>query len=115
MTGLVEVVACGAGGLLVRKHVFSRLEKPYFRIGHGNGKEWSNVIPDEIHEDTGFIWASRNAGFKAYVDLDVSFGHSFEGPLVPYRQGDGSFSVFANINGCKVWLFKGESDRRIII
>jgi hypothetical protein len=34
--------------------------------------------------------------------------------LVPLRQPDGAFSVVANIGNAKVWLFKGETQRKII-
>lgn len=115
MSGCETIAASGAGGLLVRKHVLDRMEKPHFRVGLGNGQEWRNLLDtDGMHEDTGFGWRLRQAGFQLHVDLDVSMGHLADAVLVPHRQSDGSFSVFANINNCKVWLFTGETQRKII-
>jgi cellulose synthase/poly-beta-1,6-N-acetylglucosamine synthase-like glycosyltransferase len=114
-TGLLSIAASGAGGLLVKRSALTKMEPPYFRVGEGNGPEWKNLLDkDGLHEDTGFGWRLRRAGCELFVDLDVSFGHPPVGAmLVPMRQQDGSFSVVANIGNHKVWLFKGEKQKRI--
>jgi hypothetical protein len=75
MRGCEEIAASGAGGLLIRKHVLDGMEKPHFRVGLGNGPEWERADKDGMHEDTGFGWRLRRAGFKLHVDTEVSFGH----------------------------------------
>jgi len=115
MRGCEPIAASGAGGLLVRRHVLEKMESPHFRVGHGNGPEWHILTDsDGMHEDTGFCWRLKKSGFELFVNVDVQIGHLTDTVLIPSRQSNGSFSVFANINNCKVWLFKGETEQKII-
>lgn len=60
--GLVEVEAAGSAGMLIRRHVFERLEEPYFR-------------QTDVSEDIVFCDKARAAGFDIYVDLATRLGH----------------------------------------
>lgn len=74
-TGLQEVGRVGLGVCLVRKAVFARLELPYFRIGlNGSGF---------VGEDAVFCDAAKAAGFRIWVDHDLSrqVGHLTEHEL----------------------------------
>lgn len=60
--GLVEVIAVGTGGMLIRSEVFHELEYPWFEHGRAS-------------EDLIFCDRAREAGFPIYVDLASRLGH----------------------------------------
>src|SRR5215469_9566413 len=112
MRGLIPIEAAGCGGMLVRKRVLEAMDEPHFRVGTGNGPEFAHLKPDLMLEDQGFCYRARQAGFKIYCDLDVSFGHLRQAVLVPRRQLDGNFNVFADLSNMEerfsVWLLNSE-------
>ena len=110
-TGLLEIGACGAGGLLIRRRALEALGQFPFRVGNANGPEWDETEPDGMHEDTGFCLRLRQAGFKLYVDLDVSAGHLTGVTLIPHVQEDGTYSVISTIAGSPTWLLKVKDER----
>jgi hypothetical protein len=67
--GLLKVQACGAGGLLVRSHVFHAIssEPDWFQYGHVGA--W------DASEDIVFAEKCNAAGFDVYVDLGSPIGH----------------------------------------
>lgn len=81
-TGVMEIAACGLGGVLIHRRVFDALEKPYFRVGQ--------VDPDHYHEDVEFCARVRRAGFRIAVDLDTPIGHVTPMALWPGRDPDGA-------------------------
>ncbi len=66
-SGIQEVDACGAGGLLVRRHVFEAMADPWFE----EGKTAAECIGEDLH----FCTKAKELGFKVYVDLDNVSGH----------------------------------------
>jgi hypothetical protein len=73
--GLVEVDYLGFGGVMIRRAVFERLEKPWFPIRfRGVGPDGNDIWSGE---DYGFCDKAREAGFALHVDAALSFrfGH----------------------------------------
>ncbi len=79
--GVMEIAACGMGGVLIHKRVFDALEKPYFRVGQ--------VDPSHYHEDVEFCHRARLAGFRIAVDLDTPVGHVSPFAVWPARDPSG--------------------------
>lgn len=72
---LVEVVACGTGGMLIRSEVFRRMleddpNRPFFE---------HNVAS----EDLLFCDRARQLGFPVYVDVGVRLGHMMPSAVFP--------------------------------
>lgn len=65
-SGLVEVVAGGTAGMLIKREVFEAIpntkEKPWFEYG-------------TVSEDIIFCEKAKKAGFKLYCDLETRLGH----------------------------------------
>lgn len=64
--GLVEVTHCGMGAMLIKAHVFDGMKQPIFKFDDRPG----NI--DFVGEDVVFCRKVREAGFKVYVDQDLS-------------------------------------------
>ena len=90
-TGLVEVDYAGSAGLLVRTHVFDKMEPPYFRMGQ--------FRTDAEGEDIYFCATARDLGFKVYVDTDTRIGHAAVVTAWPQRLNDGSYGTKLDIGG----------------
>lgn len=60
--GLVQVRACGTGGMLIRSEVFHQLEYPWFE--HGEASE-DLIFCDKVHE----------LGIPIHVDTGIRMGH----------------------------------------
>lgn len=75
--GLIEVLASGAGCLLVKREVFEKLEKPYWTLGQIDKVEWS--------DDIDFLRRVRKAGYKVYVDMNCPIGHMITGTVWPEK------------------------------
>ena len=76
--GLVTVVGCGTGGMLVRSEVFHELEPPWF------------VHTTQQSEDLYFCDRLVEAGIPLYVDLDARLGHIAPFSIYPAWE-DGSW------------------------
>ena len=61
--GLVEVYAAGSAGMLVRRHVLTLSDDPWFE-SHGG-----------LNEDLTFCAKVREAGFQIFCDVDTKLGH----------------------------------------
>jgi len=87
--GLIDVELTGTAGMLIRRGVFDRLERPYFE---------HRDLPDGTHEpsDTNFCRKLGEVGVAIHVALGVSLTH-FNAMGVTPRYEDGrwltSFSV----------------------
>lgn len=71
-TGMEEVEATGFGCVLMRVSMGATMKQPLFTTEHdGTGKQWRG-------EDITFCLAARDAGFKIWIDHDVSqhVGHA---------------------------------------
>lgn len=89
--GLIPIVASGFGFLLVKTSVFSKLEKPYVRLGELDSEEWC--------DDIGFFKRVREAGIQPYCDLEVQCGHMGTMLVTPNRTADGKWMTAYNTGG----------------
>jgi hypothetical protein len=64
---LKPIINCGFGFCLIKTSVFSKLEKPYVRLGEIDPEQWC--------DDVGFFNRVRNAGFQIYCDMECRIGH----------------------------------------
>jgi hypothetical protein len=65
-SGIMEVDACGAGFLLIKKEVFTKIPRPWFQITSTN---------DGLTEDIEFCNRITKAGEKIYAYLPVRLSH----------------------------------------
>jgi hypothetical protein len=75
--GLHEADHAGMGCMLTHMSVFEKFDPPWFKETYEK-KEQKPTNPDGmVGEDTNFIRSARKAGFKLWVDLDLTFeiGH----------------------------------------
>ncbi len=68
-SGLVSVDRVGAGLLLIKRHVFEVLPKPWFY------NEWLPELEDVGGEDYYFCNKARSHGFSIWVDADIEMIH----------------------------------------
>ena len=86
------VAGAGSAGLLVKRHVFERMQAPWFRVGQFKS--------DELQEDLYFTWRCNRMGFTVHCDPSVLLGHCSYIAYYPYRK-DGVLGVAGNANGHK--------------
>lgn len=72
-SGISEVAAVGCGCMLIRRHVFEKVEGPWFET-NGYGET----------DDLYFCRKARAAGFKVWLDSDNRCGHMVVGEVRPY-------------------------------
>lgn len=77
MEGLIEIVACGLGAVLIKTEVFRKMEEPWIRLGELEKDHWC--------DDIGFFRRVREVGFKIHCDLSVLVGHNAHVTLWPSR------------------------------
>lgn len=77
---LKEIVNCGLGFVLIKTHVFEKLEKPYVRLGEIDAEQWC--------DDVGFFNRIRKAGFKIYCDTECRVGHIGTMIIWPTKEND---------------------------
>ena len=65
--GLVEVDSTGMGSVLIDMKVFEKIDRPYF--------QWLPHQTPPVGEDAYFYGQVKKAGFKIFVDCDISIGH----------------------------------------
>lgn len=65
-TGLTEAMQVGTGMLMIKVSVFDKLERPWFY------QEWNPVAQAPMGEDVYFCLKARRAGYKVWIDQDVS-------------------------------------------
>lgn len=80
-TGLIGVVATGAGCLLVHRRVLEALTPPYWTLGQ--------IAPEAWGDDVDFCRRVRAAGFEVQVDVDTRVGHISQCTLWPERSATG--------------------------
>lgn len=78
--GLLPVLACGTGCLLVRREVFGAIGFPWFRCGR--------LVMDFLAEDTEFCLRAAEKGFPTYLDCSLRVGHAVRPTLWPHETGD---------------------------
>jgi glycosyltransferase involved in cell wall biosynthesis/2-polyprenyl-3-methyl-5-hydroxy-6-metoxy-1,4-benzoquinol methylase/GT2 family glycosyltransferase len=67
--GLVEIAACGFGGVLIKKDVLEDVGYPYFVYKH------SIDFKDTVSEDVDFCMKAVDKGYKIYLDTDIQYQH----------------------------------------
>lgn len=69
-SGLQEIIKCGGSCLLIKREVFEKLEKPYFKFLYNDeGTEHTQS------EDLYFCNKAREAGFTIWCDTSVICNH----------------------------------------
>ena len=76
--GLVEVDACGLGGVLVKTSVFRSITE----------HEWFAVSPEAGTDDLYFCTLVKKHGYRVMVDLDTPSGHINYSAVWPVWNGD---------------------------
>lgn len=79
--GLVPVVNCGLGFVLIKIEVFKKLKEPWITLGEIDRDNWC--------DDVVFFNKVRKAGFKLYCDTDTRAGHQLSVTLWPNPTADG--------------------------
>lgn len=69
-TGLQQIIRCGTSCLLIKREVFEKLEKPYFKFEFSE----DGVTPVRS-EDLYFCDKSKEAGFEIWCDSSVICNH----------------------------------------
>lgn len=84
--GLVPIVGCGDGVLLIRRTVLEKIPQPWWEMS-------SPDSPDLITQDLIFCKKVREAGFEMWADLDTSVGHIALMPIWAERNPDGDWKT----------------------
>lgn len=85
-SGLEEVLHTGTGMLLIKRRVFEKMEKPWFET------TYRHMQDDWMGEDVFFCVMARRAGFKVWIDHDLSKEVGHVG-LFEYGWTDGNHNV----------------------
>lgn len=83
--GLIPIVNCGFGFVLIKTEVFKKLERPWVTLGE--------IIKDEWCDDVAFFNKVKRAGFEMYCDLGIWAGHSLNVSLWPMLSPDGKWQT----------------------
>lgn len=89
-TGLIPIVNCGLGAVLIKTEVFKKLEKPYIRLGQCESDHWC--------DDIDFFNRCRLVGFNLFCDLSVLVGHMAQLTIFPFHDGE-KWTVQYDTNG----------------
>jgi hypothetical protein len=87
---IIEVVAAGNAGMLIKKHVLDAIGDPWFEAGKSNR--------ENISEDLWFCKRARNAGYKINVHTGLGIGHITPSVIWP-AWFDTKMIPMANFNG----------------
>lgn len=80
MEGLIPIVNCGLGAVLIKREVFEAMEKPWITLGELEADHWC--------DDISFFNRVRAKGFELFCDLDVLCGHCASVTVAPtYQNG----------------------------
>jgi len=71
-TGIVPIHGAGGSFLLVKRAVYEKMEKPWYRFLYKD----DNSTDCFIGEDVSFIAKSISLGFKPFCDTSIQCGHS---------------------------------------
>lgn len=94
--GLIPIVAAGLGAVLFKTDVFSKLEKPWVRLGELAADEWC--------DDIGFYLRMHRTGVKLFCDLDAYVGHQGCMTIWPDK-ANGHWMTSYHTNGSSVVSF----------
>ncbi len=99
--GLVNVWACGSGGMLIRRPVFDALDEPWFEAGVNSSVQ--------LGEDIYFTRKAAKAGFQTFCDLDSALGHCTTSVVWPVKEADGWTFGFSMMGGFEITMPPGSS------
>ncbi len=105
--GLQQVLATGAGCLMVKAHVLAALEPPYWTLGQLNKEGWS--------DDVDFCRRVRAKGFEIWCDTDLLVGHMVSGVLWPQRLPTGDWISVIAQNNAEVARFAAVENRPTLV
>jgi hypothetical protein len=88
--GLIEVAACGTGGMLIRAEVLRAMPYPWFEHGVAS-------------EDLMFCDKARDLGFPIFVDPRTRMGHLSISSLWPSHDGERWSVGFQLSDGYSLW------------
>lgn len=83
--GLISILNCGLGCVLINMDVFKKMPEPWFTLGEYEKDHWC--------DDITFFNRARKLGFNLFCDLDVVTGHMASVTVWPTRASDGSWNV----------------------
>lgn len=89
--GLVPIVNCGLGCVLIKIAVFQKLTFPWVTLGEIEKDGWC--------DDISFFNKVRKAGFELYCDTDVRAGHMHSTMIWPNTRDGKWFTEYRNDNG----------------
>ena len=69
-TGLKKIVRCGASCLLIKREVFDKLSKPYFKYLFNE-----DMTTEVMGEDVNFCHKAQDVGFEIFCDTSVICNH----------------------------------------
>lgn len=69
-SGITEVDACGATGVLIKRHVLESMQYPWFKVLYKN--DGSGI---DCGEDFYFCLKCKEYGYKVYADFDLVQNH----------------------------------------
>ncbi len=97
--GLVEVVAIGSGGMLIKREVFETMEEPWFEAGKIDG--------EHLTEDIYWCDKARQLGYRIHCDLDAHIGHICTSVIWPVHEPDGWTFGFSMTGGFQITMPPG--------
>jgi hypothetical protein len=104
---LKPIVACGFGFCLMKTEIFSRIEKPWVRLGELDPEQWC--------DDIGFFNRARKVGIKAYCDMECRIGHIGSMIVWPNKQDGQWFTGYdtgqGSINVPQISGSQGKTER----
>lgn len=89
--GLVPIVNCGLGCVLIKIDVFKKLKSPWVTLG--------SIIKDGWCDDIAFFNKVREAGFEMFCDTDARVGHMHSLVLWPSCHDEVWYTEYKNDNG----------------
>ena len=84
-TGLVPILACGDGALLIRRKVLEAIADPWWELGAKQR--------DKCDHDITFSAKVHQAGFQIYCDLDTIIGHITTMNIIPQQDENGLWTT----------------------
>ncbi len=85
-SGLIPIVGCGDGCLLIRRSVFEAIPRPWWEMATGDS-------PDLITQDLIFCQKVRDARIEMWADLDTTVAHIALTPIQPARTPTGEWAA----------------------
>ncbi len=91
--GLIQGLAAGGGGMLIKREVFDAFQDPWWETHWDFPKPGEAGWPTRSTEDFDFCMKAEAAGFEIWCDLDCPVGHTTIFTVWPCRLADGSWGT----------------------